>query len=74
MYHVATLMNLGVDDLDKELTNKKKHVGNDHLHIVWNENKRKYGQNTIISQFNNVLIIINHVENLNLYSIRIKKK
>jgi hypothetical protein len=40
MFHVATLMPTNVDD--DQVLNKKRHVGNDHVNIIWCDNYRPY--------------------------------
>ena len=69
MFHVATMMPTSADD-DQVLNKKKyyrdlglviisiRHVGNDHVNIVWCENYRGYRRNTITSQYNFVQIIV----------------
>lgn len=37
---------------------KKRHVGNDHVNIIWSEHSRDYYKNTIISHFNFIHIVI----------------
>jgi len=71
MFHVATLMPTVKDD--KQVLNKKRHVGNDHVNIVWCENYRNYRRNTISSQFNFIQIVIYPV-GLGLYRITVQKK
>ena len=52
---------------------KKKYVGNDGIHIVWNENDRDYRPGTIRGDFNFVHVIIHPLRN-GLYKIKIEKK
>jgi Ral GTPase-activating protein subunit alpha len=52
---------------------QKRHVGNDIVHIVWNEHGRPYRPATITSQFNDVHIIIDPLPT-NLYQVRIVAK
>jgi len=56
MFHVAPLIT--TDDKDTKKIYKKRHVGNDHVTIVWCENPSDYDRYTIVSQFNQVHIII----------------
>ncbi|KAF9998203.1 Ral GTPase-activating protein subunit alpha-2, partial [Modicella reniformis] len=42
---------------DRQLK-KKRHVGNDHVHIVWSEHSRSYDRNTIGGDFGNVIIVL----------------
>ena len=60
MFHVVPLMPTVPGD-DQQII-KKRHVGNDHVHIVWCENDRGYDTETISSQFNNAHIIIHPLE------------
>ena len=43
---------------DLQYTNKKRHVGNSFVTIIWNESGLPYKFNTIASQFNSVVIVI----------------
>ncbi|KAK0568748.1 Tuberous sclerosis 2-like protein [Tilletia horrida] len=55
-YHTATLMpNL---EHDPTFTNKKALIGNDPVHIVFNESGDEYRFDTIPSQFNSINIVI----------------
>ncbi|KAL0246517.1 hypothetical protein GEMRC1_007729 [Eukaryota sp. GEM-RC1] len=56
IYHVQTLM--PTNPKDPQQIHKKKHIGNDFVHIVFNESGSDYQPNTITSQFNFVHIII----------------
>lgn len=52
---------------------KKRHVGNDIVHIIWSEHYRDYKPQTIVSQFNDAHIIIYPMPN-GLFRIKIAKK
>eukprot|EP00005_Dracoamoeba_jomungandri_P014899 CAMPEP_0174271780 /NCGR_PEP_ID=MMETSP0439-20130205/49046_1 /TAXON_ID=0 /ORGANISM="Stereomyxa ramosa, Strain Chinc5" /LENGTH=118 /DNA_ID=CAMNT_0015361991 /DNA_START=80 /DNA_END=433 /DNA_ORIENTATION=+ len=52
---------------------KKRHVGNDYVHIVYSEHSSDYRAKTITSQFNNAHIVIYPLEN-GLYRVGIEKK
>jgi hypothetical protein len=52
---------------------KKRHVGNDFVHIVWSEHKRDYNPDTIVSQFNDAHIVIYPLPS-GLFRIQIFKK
>ncbi|XP_064594447.1 tuberin-like isoform X2 [Liolophura sinensis] len=56
MYHVATLMPL--KDSDPNCNEKKRHIGNDFVTIVYNESEEEYKIGTIKGQFNYVNIVI----------------
>lgn len=56
MFHDITRMpNI---ETDEKCVNKKKHVGNDAVHIVWSESRQEYKAATITSQFNDVHIVV----------------
>lgn len=71
MFHVATLIKNSADDMQQLA--KKRHIGNDNVHIVWCENKLGYDQDAITSHFNDAHIIITPL-NDDLYHIIIYKK
>lgn len=50
------------NEADHKQLKKKRHVGNDHVHIVWNESGTKYQTDTIGGDFGNVQIIITPLE------------
>lgn len=57
MFHVVTCMPTKENDVQQ--IDKKRHVGNDFVHVVWNENDRRgYAAGTITSHFNDVQIVI----------------
>lgn len=56
MFHVITLM--PTDPEDPQQVQKKKHVGNNLVNIIWSEHNREYQPNTISSQFNHVTIVV----------------
>lgn len=57
VYHVPTMMPTNLDT-DPNCVNKKRHVGNDYVNIIWNESGLPYNVDTIPSQFNCVNIVI----------------
>mmetsp|Transcript_16622 Transcript_16622/g.49721 ORF Transcript_16622/g.49721 Transcript_16622/m.49721 type:complete len:1477 (-) Transcript_16622:147-4577(-) len=71
IFHDITRM--PTSDSDPQQIHKKRHVGNDIVHIVWNEHGRPYRPSTISSQFNNVHIIIDPLPT-ELYEVRIVAK
>jgi len=71
MFHVATLMPSEVDD--DQVLNKKRHVGNDPVSIIWCENYREYRKNTIASQVNSVQVVIYPLK-YNLFKVNVNKK
>ncbi|PKC73960.1 hypothetical protein RhiirA1_437238 [Rhizophagus irregularis] len=68
IFHDATKM--PTDPNDPKQLRKKRHIGNDHVHIVWNENRRDYRKSTIGGDFGNVQIVISPLPN-ELYSVDI---
>ena len=57
VYHVPTLMPTNEDD-DPQCVNKKKHVGNDFVSIIFNDSGLSWNFDTIPSQVNLVNIVI----------------
>ncbi|KAF9005255.1 hypothetical protein BDQ17DRAFT_1541218 [Cyathus striatus] len=56
LYHTATMMPNSPDD--PHLNNKKRHIGNDYVRIVWNDSGRPYRFDTLNTQFQFVNIVI----------------
>jgi hypothetical protein len=56
IFHVITKM--PNKENDNQQIHKKRHVGNDNVHIIWSEHDRDYRPWTITSQFNFVHIVI----------------
>ncbi|KAF0697084.1 Aste57867_12191 [Aphanomyces stellatus] len=56
IFHVVTMM--PTKDSDPQQIDKKRHVGNDYVHVVWSDNMRAYSQSTITSNFNFVQVVI----------------
>jgi len=71
IFHVITRMPTKVND--PQQLEKKKHIGNDSIHIIWNENERVYRPGTITGAFNFVHVILHPLRN-GLYSVSVKKK
>lgn len=57
VYHVATKMARG------GLNQKWRHIGNDHVHIVWNEHCRPYRRSVMPTQFADVIIVLSPMPN-----------
>ncbi|KAI9315822.1 hypothetical protein BX666DRAFT_1859621 [Dichotomocladium elegans] len=68
VFHDVTKMPTEADD-PKQLK-KKRHIGNDHVHIVWNEHERDYRIGTIGGDFGNAQIVVNPLSN-GLFAIRV---
>lgn len=60
VYHIATMMPTDPEG-DPACVNKKRHVGNDHVNIVFNRSNTPFDFDTIPSQFNFVNIVISPV-------------
>eukprot|EP01027_Heterolobosea_sp_BB2_P014325 GEZU01020594.1.p1 GENE.GEZU01020594.1~~GEZU01020594.1.p1 ORF type:complete len:604 (+),score=220.01 GEZU01020594.1:413-2224(+) len=73
MFHVPTLMPTLYSASQSQQVHKKRHVGNDHVNIIWSEHTREYRKDTISSQFNFVQIVIYPLRN-GLFRIQIYKK
>eukprot|EP00698_Gefionella_okellyi_P005601 TRINITY_DN15095_c0_g1_i1.p1 TRINITY_DN15095_c0_g1~~TRINITY_DN15095_c0_g1_i1.p1 ORF type:complete len:1151 (-),score=221.33 TRINITY_DN15095_c0_g1_i1:75-3356(-) len=56
IYHVPTMMPTNAREVQQ--IHKKRHVGNDHVHVIWSEHTHDYNPNTITSQFNFVHIVV----------------
>lgn len=60
VYHVATMMPTDFDG-DPNCINKKRHIGNDYVNIVFNRSDDSFSFDTIPSQFNFINIVISPV-------------
>jgi hypothetical protein len=56
LYHTATMMPTKPDD--SQCNNKKRHIGNDYVRIVWNDSGGIYEFDTLKTQFQFVNIVI----------------
>ncbi|CAO3607595.1 unnamed protein product [Cunninghamella echinulata] len=68
IFHDVTKM--PTDAHDPKQLKKKRHIGNDHVHIVWNEHDRDYRSGTIGGDFGNAQIVVTPLSD-GLYSIQI---
>ncbi|KAI5287094.1 Tuberous sclerosis 2-like protein [Ascosphaera aggregata] len=57
IYHIATMMPTNLET-DPQCINKKRHIGNDFVNIIYNRSNQSYNFHTIASQFNFVNIVI----------------
>jgi len=71
IFHAPTLM--PSKESDPQQIEKKKHVGNDFVNIVWSEHIRDYKPTTISSQFNDAHVVIYPLPN-GLFRIQIHRK
>ncbi|KAE8354791.1 hypothetical protein BDV28DRAFT_130344 [Aspergillus coremiiformis] len=60
VYHVVTMMPTNFDN-DPSCINKKRHIGNDFVNIIYNRSNIPFNFDTIPSQFNFVNIVISPV-------------
>ena len=73
MFHVGPIMKTHKDD--PQQVYKKRHIGNDNVHIIWNENTDvDYNTSTIVSQFNDAHVIITPRKTKDMYEVHLKKK
>ncbi|TFY81077.1 hypothetical protein EWM64_g2930 [Hericium alpestre] len=56
LYHTATLMPQHAEDI--HCNNKKRHIGNDYVRIVWNDSGLPYRFDTLSTQFQFVNFVI----------------
>ncbi|KAG9311063.1 hypothetical protein JVU11DRAFT_8967 [Chiua virens] len=56
LFHTATMMPNAIDD--EYCVNKKRHIGNDYVRIVWNDGGRPYRFDTLATQFQFMNIVI----------------
>ncbi|XP_037940239.1 tuberin [Teleopsis dalmanni] len=71
-FHVATLMPTNLKK-DPNCNEKKKHIGNDFVHIIYNESGKEYKLNTISGQFSYACVIVEPLE-LNTNRIYVKAR
>eukprot|EP00483_Globobulimina_turgida_P006980 UN06994 len=70
-FHIATCM--PTNHNDPQQMEKKKHIGNDQVNIIYSDHGREYIVDTIYSYFNQVQIVIYPLNN-GLFRIKIHKK
>ncbi|XP_039291005.1 LOW QUALITY PROTEIN: tuberin [Nilaparvata lugens] len=61
IFHIATLMPNN-EDVDPHFTNKKKHIGNDFVTIVYNESGEDYNIKTLKAQFSYASVVVRPLE------------
>uniref|UniRef100_A0A0A1XPT7 Tuberin n=1 Tax=Zeugodacus cucurbitae TaxID=28588 RepID=A0A0A1XPT7_ZEUCU len=71
-FHVATLMPTNLQK-DPNCNEKKKHIGNDFVKIVYNESGEEYNLNTISGHFNYACVIVEPLE-LNSNRVYVKAR
>ncbi|KAE9979085.1 hypothetical protein Vi05172_g2545 [Venturia inaequalis] len=57
IFHIPTMMPTDLKN-DPRCNNKKRHIGNDFVNIIWNESGHPFDFDTFPSQFNYVYIVI----------------
>ncbi|XP_019062530.1 tuberin isoform X7 [Fukomys damarensis] len=72
VFHIATLM--PTKDMDKHRCDKKRHLGNDFVSIIYNDSGEEFKLGTIKGQFNFVHVIITPLDyECNLLSLQCRK-
>ncbi|KAK1886995.1 Tuberin [Dissostichus eleginoides] len=72
IFHIATLM--PNKESDKGCCNKKRHIGNDFVMVVYNDSGEEYKLGTIKGQFNFVEVIIKPLDyDCNLVTLQCRK-
>lgn len=56
LFHTATMMPNATDD--EYCVNKKRHIGNDYVRIIWNDGGKPYKFDTLATQFQFLNIVI----------------
>ena len=56
LFHVVSWMPFVPGDTQQ--INRKRHIGNDAVHVVWSEEQRKYNPKTIRTKLTEVVIVI----------------
>ncbi|KAK2955812.1 putative Ral GTPase-activating protein subunit alpha-2 [Blattamonas nauphoetae] len=71
LWHVPSMWPTREDD-DQQV-HKKRHVGNDHIHVIWTEHHSEYRPETVTSQFNFVHIVVSPIPTSGhkLYRVRV---
>lgn len=63
VYHVATMMPTDFDG-DPNHINKKRHIGNDYVNIIFNRSNDPFNFDTVPSQFNFINIVISPISRI----------
>ncbi|KAI6250780.1 Tuberous sclerosis 2 [Erysiphe necator] len=71
VFHVSTQMPTDLEN-DPQCSNKKKHIGNDFVNIIFNNSGLPFGFNTFPSAFNFVNIVISPETKLTFVAQRLK--
>lgn len=73
VFHVTTQMPTNLET-DPQCILKKRHIGNDHVSIVWNDSGLPFNFDTFPSQFNFVYIIITPTPHLSFAASRMPQE
>ena len=73
VFHVTTLMP-NDEDVSLNTANKKRHIGNDFVNIVFNNSGAPFNFNTFPSQFNSIYIVITPSARTSFLQTRTQKK
>ena len=71
MWHISTMIETQAND--KQCIYKKRHIGNDMVHVIYSEDSFEYDPTTITSQFNHAHIIIYPLSNRR-YCVQVHQK
>ncbi len=71
IFHDAT--QIVVEATDEKLIGRKRHIGNDYVHIIWNEHYRDYRPTTMRGDYGNAQIVISPLPSSHLYRISIHR-
>ena len=71
VFHDASL--LVHDPHDAKHVRRKRHVGNDHVHVVWSEHHRPWALDTLRGDCGTVQIVVVPVGN-SLFHVRVLEK
>ncbi|ELR17421.1 Rap/ranGAP protein, putative [Acanthamoeba castellanii str. Neff] len=72
VYHVVTMIPNQLH-LYRNYQNKKRHIGNDNVNIVYSDSPKEFKQDTIQGQFNFVHIVVHPLKE-GFYRVEVKKK
>jgi len=74
MFHVSTMLPYAIDD--PQQLQRKRHLGNDIVLIVFKEGNLPYAPNTVTSMFNHVIVVVQPVlyKNSTWYRLSVASK
>jgi len=71
MFHLPLF--LAKANNDENFIYKKRHIGNDSVHVIWCEDSEEYNKTTIISHFNHAHIVVYPLGN-KMFSVQVFSK